>query len=261
MRELEIGFHGICTHFRDVSHSGSPLNRVVLLECQDTMLDPHHALLSVPPSVTVEVTGDAGCKCLEPVGGIVDPGHPEDRHYLLRVVKLRMLEPVGLLEWDPKLWDCGLPKLTQLYPGLGRAAFGKVRQEPPDLVSAWFDVTAGTLTPFVSLKGAVAVRLVAAFDGPIRLEATCWRCKNTTWTFTFTDEPWARVSNDCGTPGDPKDFQIHYLIAEHPPEDGGPVIEKLPDCLPPPQKPPRPVDGPPGREGNASIGCSNSAYP
>jgi hypothetical protein len=260
MGELEIGFHGICTHFRDVSHSGSPLNRVVLLTCQDTNIDHHRALLSVPPSVTVEVTGDADCKCLEPVE-IADPGHPNDRHYQLRVVQLRMLEPVGLLQWDPKLWDCGVPKLTQLFPGLGPAAFGKVRQEPPTLVSAWFDVTAGMLTPFVSRKGAVAVRLHAAFDGPIRIEAKCWRCKDTTWTFTFTDEePWARVSNDCGTAGDPKDFQIHYLIAEHPPEDGGPVIEKLPACLPPPQNPPGPVDGPPGPF-NASIGCSNSAYP
>ena len=79
MGELEIGFHGICTHFNDVNRS-EPLNRVVLLECPESSInDQHRALLSVPPSVMVEVKGDADCKCIERAT-VKDPHHPNDRH-------------------------------------------------------------------------------------------------------------------------------------------------------------------------------------
>jgi hypothetical protein len=256
MGQLDVRFHGICTHFYDMNASGPPLHRVILLRCDDPGVAPHRPLLSVPKDATVTRTGDAACECVEEVH-VLGGG----RHFRLNGVHLTMVAAQGKLRRG-ELWGCGVPKLTQLYPGLGPVARGKVKQEPPVDVAAWFDVTAGTLEPYVSLKGAVAVRLLADFaEERIRIEARCWNCPDVTWTFEVAGGSRVQLSNDCGTEGDVADFLLHYRIAENPPTDA-PVLDHLPSCLPP--GPPPWADRPPGWDPslhNASLGCSNSDYP
>ena len=252
-RFLDVRFHGICTHFPGMNTTQGTSHRVILLQCNEPGFDPHRPLLSVPPEVTVSITGDPECRCIEE---IKIPGD-DDLHFRLDGVHLKMIGSAAPLNYDA-IWDCGVPKLTALYAALGPIAQAKVSQEPPDHVSAWFDVTNGTLGPYTSLKGAVAVRLLATYrdDQPIRITATCWRCPDTTWTFTLASRSKVRVSNDCGTAGSPEDFLIHYRIAENPPPDP-PKLDQLPACLPPS---PSWADAPPG-DHNASLGCSNSGYP
>src|ERR1044071_7733967 len=146
MNELDIRFHGICTHLDRESDTGVP-HRVVLLQCDDA----HRPLLDVPPDTQVDKTGQ--CECITSDQGI----------YRLNGVRVSLRGATGGLQRDG-LWDCGVPKLkTQLCPELGEAKKSKVKDEPPVGVAVWVDVHAGTLGPYVSLKGAVAVRLQTTF--------------------------------------------------------------------------------------------------
>lgn len=246
MNNLEVRFHGICTHY----NVHPMLHRVILLQCEPGKEGPHRAILSVPPSTKVK--SGSGCQCIKRVDI-----HPADgdHHYTLDGVHLTMVTPVKVVLLDPVLWWCGIPKLTRLYPALGPVSKEKVLDVPPVEVSAWFDVTAGSLTPYESLKGAVAVRLMVSFEEAIQIQAKCWQCEET-WTFTFEDGSVIRVSNDCGDAGDVHDFAVHFRIAEHPPTNP-PLLTELPECLP---ERPAWADWPPGPQ-NASLGCSNSDYP
>jgi hypothetical protein len=255
MGELDVRFHGICTHFND--EDGSPFRRVVLLQCKEP--DPHHAMLSVPPSTKVAPIGNPDCKCIRKVE--IDP--PDgDVHYELHRVHLTMPDQVGALT-PSMLWGCGIPRLSEMYPELGPISNAKARQEPPAAdVAAWFTIRAGIPHPYMSGKGAVAVQLLGAFIGPIQIVASCWECPGTRWTFTFEDRAKVRVSNDCGAKGDPRDFLLHYQLAEHPPANP-PTLKEPPGCTAPGPHAPFLNDSPPGwsRFSNESLGCSNSDYP
>jgi hypothetical protein len=247
MGHLDLHFHGICTHFLDMNEAGPPLHRVVLLECDDR----HAPLLSVPRDTTVTKTGDAACECIREVA--LDD---EDRHFQLDGAHLKLVDAHGPLTRDG-LWDCGVPRLTRMFPDLGPIDPAKAKQWPPILVAAWFDLEHGLLGPYVSQKEAVAVRAEVHFrEDRARIAAECWHCPGVTWTFEVPNGAHVRVSNDCGVAGDPTDFLLHYRIAKVTPLDP-PTLDRLPDCLP---KPPNWADAPPGM-GNASLGCSNSDYP
>lgn len=253
MGVLDVRFHGICTHYRggeQVSH------RVVLLECDDA----HRPLLAVPENAKVGKSGDPDCKCIVEIGR-----EGTDVLYALHGVHLTMAEPVlgsqeldlqELLLWD-HMWACGVPSLKAMVRDLGPADPDKVLREPPHGVAAWFDVRSGVLGPYVSDKGAVAVRLRANVAGNPEIVARCWKCPDTVWTFTIQDGQWMRVSNDCGDASDEGDFRMHFRIAQLPPANA-PNLEFLPVCLP--EQPG--LDAPPGwGGGNASLLCSNSQYP
>ena len=133
-------------------------HRVVLLECDDA----HRPLLAVPDDAKVGRSGDPDCKCIVEIGR-----EGTDVLYALHGVHLTMAEPVlggqeldlqELLLWD-QMWACGVPSLKAMVRDLGPADPDKVLREPPHGVAAWFDVRSGVLGPYVSDKGAVAVRL------------------------------------------------------------------------------------------------------
>lgn len=244
MENLDVRFHGICTHLDELNEPGAR-HRVVLLRCDDR----HRPLLSMGPGAKVTKSGE--CECFSNV--LIDDG---DLHIQLDGVRVTMPGAAGGVHWESK-WSCGMPKLTRLFPDLGPASDAKVRQEPPVGVAVWVDVNAGFLAPYVSCKKAVAVRLRTEYEEgrPARIEGRCWS-HGVTWTFDFESGSRVQISNDCGHAGDDRDFIAHYQIVDEPPMDP-PKLERLPECLP---EPPEWADWPPGAH-NASLGCSNSDYP
>jgi hypothetical protein len=243
--QVVVQFEGICVHFLQANHPQLPVpHRVVLLNASKILdvwghpIAPHIAQYAFDVATPFSLDG----------------------------VTLSIDKPLGSgMQYDPTFDS--VPNLTELAsrlpPGLGPASLALLIGENPDLVSGYFDFTAGTVSAIVGNGGAVYAQVTVETDADPHLLVTPFRTRlNSRPQLKTTPQAIPNgtvfVSNEETGPsiGAEHDFLLSYLTAAFIPIDEPPIgAFPAPEVLQPHTS----------RKLVMNLledpGCSNSQYP
>lgn len=244
MSDLEVQFHGICTHVipgDDWRHS----HRVVLP--RPSVPTPYHQhdgrlLIPIgaaePHDVMAFANESGGALDLEPTSSV----------YSLRLngVSLSVANGTGTYSWDPKSFRCGIFQLSDyaneqpMGPPNRDVVHGRNRER----AHAYFEITNGVVSARVIDESAAAVLNVDTFGAPV-LRAVPFDPQGTTTELVLSRG--AQIVMTHTADGSKNDhFLLHFELATNKPQRPK-YPNELPICI--------------AYGAGLGPGCSNSTYP
>ena len=263
MGSITVHFSGVCTHI--VKQPETPWlptpHRVLLVNAiagraipdGGVTIPPHEPLITIDPAQLVHP--DSAKDFAAPFLPVYED---EPGTWTLLGVNLTIANPTGPYARDWR-YLCGIPKLTTLDPMLGLLSGDFVVGSRVNNTAAYFDVTSGGFTAFLTSDGAAAATaVITTVDDNPQLVATSFDTLEQR-RLIFNDGATIVVSNEEPKPtSNDDDFLLNYLIARNLSATKPPIPPQS-ECLlgvgvPNGAKVPRSAF-------SIGPGCSNSNYP